>query len=381
MTGRTAAIGALVTAGLAIALSAGSVRAATVNGTPRNDTLRGGAGADMIYGRAGKDRLYGGPGNDVLVGGPGNDVLVGGVGADTLRCGPGRDTATRDVSDKVALDCEVVRGPKPVPPPPPSPSPPPTPPTPPFVDAPATFVLGAGVTAEQQAGIKRGLDIGATYFRSGLGRDLPPITVYVDDDLDGIVNLYAQTYPTSIERSRQNWQTATAVAAPRRTWVYTGSTSWRPDSGQKIMVHEAFHIMQYELAGSRALDGGPDVVPSVGPQWLTEGTAEYVGYGGIASAALIPMSQIRDQWIRRTKLTASPLRSRETSRGLFGEPEPYQISPLAVDFLLATRSDRLLVAYYEAIGRGEVWQSAFASVFGKSVETFYAEFETYRSGL
>ncbi len=206
--------------------------------------------------------------------------------------------------------------------------------------------------------------------------------MYVDDDLEGIVNLYAQTYPTSVEQSRQIWQTATAVAAPRRTWAYTGSTSWGPDDhSRKIVVHEAFHIMQYELAGSKALDGPSDVVPPAGPQWLIEGAAEYVGYRGIASAALIQMSQIRAQWIRRTKLTASPLRSRETSRGLFGEPEPYQISPLAVDFLLATRSDTLLVAYYEAIGRGEGWQSAFASVFGKSIERFYAEFEAYRSGL
>ena len=139
--------------------------------------------------------------------------------------------------------------------------------------------------------------------------------------------------------------------------------------------------MQFELAGSTALYGPSDVVPPAGPQWLIEGAAEYVGYRGIASAALIQMSQIRTQWISRTKLTASPLRSRETSRGLFGEPEPYQISPLAVDFLLATRSDTLLVAYDEAIGRGEGWQSAFASVFGKNIETFYAEFEQYRSGL
>ena len=366
------------TAALAItllALAAGSVSAATINGTARNDTLRGGARADKIDGKGGHDKLFGAGGNDVLVGGAGNDLLVGGPGADTLRCGPGGDTATRDVRDTVAKDCELIRGPKPVPPPPPPP------PEPPPVDAPATFVLGAGVTAEQQAVIKRGLDIGATYFRAGLGRDLPPITVYVDDDLEGIVNLYAQTYPRSLELSRQIWQTATAVAAPRRTWVYTGSTSWRPDNRQKIMVHEAFHIMQYELAGSTALDGGPDVVPRVGPQWLTEGTAEYAGYRGIASAALIQMSEIRAQWVRRTKLTASPLRSRETSRGLFAEPEPYQISPLAVDFLLAGRSDALLVAYYEAIGRGEAWQAAFASVFGKSIETFYADFEAYRGGL
>jgi lysophospholipase L1-like esterase len=108
----------------ALTFAAGSVWAATINGTTRNDTLRGGARADKISGKAGNDKLYGAGGNDVLVGGAGNDLLVGGVGADVLRCGPGRDTAVRDVPDKVASDCEVVRGPRPVPPAPPSPPPP-----------------------------------------------------------------------------------------------------------------------------------------------------------------------------------------------------------------------------------------------------------------
>ena len=124
MTRRAAWIGALSCA--VLSLTAGSVWAATVNGTARNDTLRGGARADTIYGKGGNDRLFGAGGNDVLVGGRGDDFLVGGVGADTLRCGPGRDSAGRDVRDRVASDCEVVRGPKP--------SPPPAPPTPPAAD-------------------------------------------------------------------------------------------------------------------------------------------------------------------------------------------------------------------------------------------------------
>ena len=109
-----------------LALAAGSVWAAAINGTSRNDTLRGGARADKIDGKGGNDKLFGAGGNDVLVGGAGNDLLVGGPGADTLRCGPGRDTATRDVRDKVSRDCEVVRGSKRVPTPPP-PTPPPAP--------------------------------------------------------------------------------------------------------------------------------------------------------------------------------------------------------------------------------------------------------------
>ena len=71
-----------------LALAAGSVWAATINGTRRNDTLRGSARADKISGKGGNDKLFGAGGNDILVGGPGNDLLVGGLAR--TRFGAGR---------------------------------------------------------------------------------------------------------------------------------------------------------------------------------------------------------------------------------------------------------------------------------------------------
>jgi hypothetical protein len=114
-----------------VAIAAGAVGAANISGTPGRDTLRGSGAADKLYGKGGNDRLYGLAGNDLLVGGPGNDLLVGGPGTDRLSCGAGRDTANADAKDKVASDCEVVKGIKPVSPPPAPPPPPPPPPTPP----------------------------------------------------------------------------------------------------------------------------------------------------------------------------------------------------------------------------------------------------------
>jgi hypothetical protein len=114
--------------GVLVAISllafAGTIWAAVLPGGPGNDVLRGTSGADKLYGKGGKDKLLGRAGNDLLVGGPGNDVLTGGRGTDRLMCGPGRDTANSDRSDRVAKDCESVKGiPKPPPPPPPPPSP------------------------------------------------------------------------------------------------------------------------------------------------------------------------------------------------------------------------------------------------------------------
>jgi hypothetical protein len=57
------------------------------------------------------------------------------------------------------------------------------------------------------------------------------------------------------------------------------------------------------------------------------------------------------------------------------------IMPLAVERLVGQASTSKLLPYFEAIGRGEPWQVAFTTVFGKSVSAFYTEFEAYRQGL
>ena len=237
------------------------------------------------------------------------------------------------------------------------------------------------MTETQRQFTKRGLDLAATYLHAALTAELAPFTVYLEDDLEGIAQLFAQATGVPISVAREQWQTTTASAPYRQIFVYLGSESWvsRPDWVRlKILAHEAFHLLQYELAGPTALNGGLDEVPTGGPRWLVEGAAEYVGHQAVADAGLIRMEDARNQWISRTRLTVSPLSARETSRGLFGEPEPYQISPLAVDLLLGSGSGRPLVAYYGAIRGGSTWQAAFSAAFGKSINAFYDDFEAYR---
>jgi hypothetical protein len=112
---RTPVLTAALTGALLVGV--GAPLAATIIGTKGDDTLRGTPRADRLEGRGGDDRLYGRGGRDVLVGGRGDDVLVGGPGADRLACGPGRDVAWADARDRVARDCETVKGLGPPPPP------------------------------------------------------------------------------------------------------------------------------------------------------------------------------------------------------------------------------------------------------------------------
>jgi hemolysin type calcium-binding protein len=374
-------IAAACVAGLSLA---GSADAATVTGTPRADALRGTPNADRIVGRQGDDRLHGAAGDDLLLGGPGADLLVGGRGADVLRCGPGRDAAVRDVRDSVAKDCEVVRGPKPPPAPPPAPPPPPPPPPPPAPGASATYVFGPEVTPSQQNALRAGLDLGARFIRSAVQHELPAFTVWAFTDLESLVRVYAETAPTEPANSRDIWTRGTFATVTLRkawfgpNWLNEGSSS----NALKIAVHETFHVLQFELAGDRSMNSGFDDLPRAGPRWIFEGSAELVGYLAIADARLTTIASVRSDWAQRARTSPVSLERLAFLRGQFDAgPNAWGIMPLAVERLVGEGGLPKVLSYLAAIGRGEPWEAAFAAVFGKTVDAFYAEFAAYRGTL
>jgi Ca2+-binding RTX toxin-like protein len=85
-----------------------------------NDRVNGGKGADTVRGRRGRDRLIGGvradrlfgeAGKDKLIGGKGKDKFkVKGGGSDRVNCGKGNDVVIASAKDKVAANCERVKG-------------------------------------------------------------------------------------------------------------------------------------------------------------------------------------------------------------------------------------------------------------------------------
>jgi hypothetical protein len=337
----------------ALTLAAGSVWAATINGTARNDTLRGGARADKISGKAGDDKLYGAGGNDVLVGGAGSDILVGGVGADEIRCGPDRDTAIRDVQDKVAKDCEVVRGPRPVPPPPPAPPEPSPPPPAPAPGAPATYVFGPEVSQAQQTAVRDALDLGARYYRTALGREVPQFNVWAYRDLEALIRVFAETSseaPT-VEQARALWARGLVAHANNlRMWIgplwFENGTA----SAKKILAKEEFIILLYAIAGTNALNSGQDDIPRAGPRWLSEGTAELIAHLAIADARLVSMQAVRGDWGSRAKSSPVTLERLAILRGQFeAGANAWGIMPLAVERLVGEGGIAKVIPYFEAV--------------------------------
>ena len=94
------------------------------------------------------------------------------------------------------------------------------------------------------------------------------------------------------------------------------------------------------------------------------------------------MPAVRSQWAQQTKSSPVTLQRLAILRGqLEAGSNAWAIMPLAVERLVGDGGATKLRSYFAAIGRGEAWETAFATAFGKSVDAFYSEFAAYRSGL
>jgi hypothetical protein len=242
------------------------------------------------------------------------------------------------------------------------------------------------LSGQQQNAVRRGLDAAARHYRSALRRELPPFSVWAHADLEAMIRTYADTRPTSPEESRRLWEGGqVGHAVPRKVWLGPGWFVQLSGTGYgsrlKIAAHEAFHLLQYEVAPENLWFGGIDDVRPLGPWWLLEGAAEYFGSLAIVDEGVLSLASFHSQWEQTAKNATATLRSLETFRGQLNTRGAYDIYALAVRHLIRDRDPRVVMAYFEAVGRGDSWPNAFSAAFGRSVDAFYVEFETYRRGL
>ncbi len=138
-------------------------------------------------------------------------------------------------------------------------------------------------------------------------------------------------------------------------------------TGTKILAKEELMLLLYGVAGPRSLNSGEDDVPRAGPRWLSEGTEEMAAHLVIADARLTNMPSVRANWVQRAKSSSVTLERLAVLRGQFeAGSNAWAIMPLAVERLVGEGGASKAVSYFERIGRGEPWEAAFASAFGKT---------------
>lgn len=160
-------------------------------------------------------------------------------------------------------------------------------------------------------------------------------------------------------------------------WIQNG-----PVMRQKIVQHETFHAWQFE-AGWLGADPNAS-----GATWLIEGSAELMGFRGIAARGLISLQtalgcQVKESadFATRNPPGLPALSSVESRQAFQTTVGPlYTHAMLAADLLAGTDLSRLR-AYGDSIAAGVAWQTAFQQAFGKTPTSFYAEFPGYVAGL
>lgn len=269
-----------------------------------------------------------------------------------------------------AARCRIV--------PPPSAPPTPAPTTPPApLPVQATFVADSEVSADDVARVSDALAVANGYFHTKLARELPAVTVSVYADLEKLARAYAAVAQIGLEDARRLWSSgAVAVARPRHLFVYVGGETWRVirrGGRLKIIAHEAFHILQSELAGRDA------AAPSTGPAWLTEGSADLVATEILSVNRLVQLEDAIAAWHSDARPGSPPLADLESYAAFVPENHPFGVSALAADRLVQGGiGDTAFIAFYETVGRGTPWRDAFKAAFLRSLEAFYGDFEAYR---
>lgn len=250
-----------------------------------------------------------------------------------------------------------------------------------------SFVFDDAVSDEERHRVRNAVTRAACFFADrGLGHT-GPLTLYALGSIEELIRVYAAHLERLGVAGPEAWQEAQAVWTSGASAVVTGpgaiffnvhSEDWqrsaRQDALADVVLHEMFHAVQERLAEGRA-PGLPE------PHWLREGSAAYVQWLATEGA---PESEARRAWtIEQARATKASLRSLETWDGFFqaGPDLGHGVAFAAIEFLVRETGLAALRTFFGSIGAGQSRDEAFRSAFGRDVETFYGQFEVYRTQL
>ncbi len=275
-----------------------------------------------------------------------------------------------------------------VPPPAATPTTPTTPTAPPVATQ-QTLVFDAGISTAAQDEIRADVDFALRDEARLLGTQLTSVSVFTSTSPDWLADqecrFFGHDNDACRQGSRARWASGgtTALAGVGGVLLYWAHPSWQAGAGetQKIIAHELFHVFERQLDKLGARD---EVTPSnqvraSGPVWLDEGAAEMIGYHVSSDRGLTSYPSVLATQINRSKQVSQSLSATQTYDD-FNIPYSYSFAHVAADHLVGLAPGGLsaLTAYYNALGNGTDWASAFQSAFGLSVDAYYANFAAYR---
>lgn len=244
------------------------------------------------------------------------------------------------------------------------------------------FSSGPGVSAADRAFVETTVQQARRFFRAAYGPVLRGrIHVSVHASLDDVVEAFARRLDLPEWVARLRWKTAAALTArgprPQATQVFFLLPRWgggEPATPAKVVFHEWFHVLQYQVPPPNLTDVDPDEPP----RWLFEGSAEWWGLQAATRVGWHPSFEaVRVGQRGIASLTDGSLRSLRYTVEEAGAPG-YALSFMAVDLLAEWSGRRSVTRFWRALPRASGVEEAFEDAFGITLPAFYERFASAR---
>jgi hypothetical protein len=230
--------------------------------------------------------------------------------------------------------------------------------------------------------IHSGVSIASRYLELLADVKPPRVVVYaytqqsnLDVPWEGIANATGN----SAEIIEEDLGLFVGQAFPASIFINTGAPQWQELNALhqlRLAAHEYFHAVQMDLMGptiARQFYTSPvnEVTPA-GPNWLIEGSAEYISWRAMQAAGLLNL----DRFMTESTPPHVAISDLETFLGFYTHgQQSYDASLAAVYALVRESGDAALVNYYRYVGRGASWRTAFVIIFGQTPERFYEDYK------
>lgn len=200
--------------------------------------------------------------------------------------------------------------------------------------------------------------------------------------------LITPLYPCGSEHP--NWDAA--CAEPGQVIIILNQSYATRSSGvtplrigeQSFAPHESFHTFQGALAGK--MSGIPPTNPMFIPRWLTEGSANFIGYYmqervGIRTYEEGRTFQVDNNGAYFDGRGLLPLKNYEVPSLSNVYLDPYGIGQAATEYLVASAGADVILKIFEFTGSENSFESGFKRATGISLADFYEKFEIARKNM
>jgi hypothetical protein len=246
---------------------------------------------------------------------------------------------------------------------------------------PVTFKFGKLVAPGDRAVLEAGVSLASDYIEELAGVKPAGITTYVYVDLSNVSVQWegiAQASGVPAQVLIQGLDRYVAEAFPGSIFINTGSAQWKALSAVeqlRLAVHEYFHTVQMTLIGpenAKAFySSAIQEIGIVGPNWLLEGSAEYISWRVLEH---LELGNLDHHMASRPVTPISP-RDLGSYADFYSRGQPSYDASLDAVYRLAGGDVGAVVNYYRLLGYGIAWPDAFILAFGSALDDFYADYD------